>query len=178
MRSLISKAGRITDDRWQVLTGGVGAAVGESDLLVPLAVWVDSRDMLLERAVRNGVLLEPGDDPGLLAGDVDLLALIAVHFPALTDGRGFSSARLLRERYGYRGELRATGPLTRDTLFYLARCGFDSFELREGEDPVAALDELSAFDEVYQGATDRGPLFERRGGKDPTLVAGVRGAGR
>jgi uncharacterized protein (DUF934 family) len=162
MRSLISKTAVVTDDPWQVLEGGAGNAPQGTDLLVPLAVWVDARYVLVERAGRLGVWLEPADDPALLAADVGRLSLIAVHFPSFTDGRGFSIARLLRDRHGYRGELRATGPMTRDTLFYLARCGFDAFELREGEDPQASLQELAAFDEVYQGAADRGPLFERR----------------
>ncbi len=164
MHSLINKRAVIAGDPWQRLDGGVGDAPAATDLLVPLHAWFDARGTLLERGGRVGVQLEPGDDPALLADDVDCLSLVAVRFPALTDGRGFSIGRLLRERHGYRGELRATGPLTRDALFYLARCGFDSFELREGEDPVAALSELAAFDAVYQGAADRGAPFDRPAG--------------
>lgn len=162
MSLLINKASVVTDDRWSLIQGGVADAPRSGDLLVPLAVWLDARAILVTRAGRNGVLVQPGEDISPLAADVERLALVAVHFPALTDGRGFSAARLLRERHRYQGELRATGPLTRDALFYLARCGFDSFELRAGEDPLEALAELSAFDEVYQGAADRSALFERR----------------
>ncbi len=162
MHSLINRRAVVAGDPWVRLAGGVGDAGPGTDLLVPLRTWLDARCLLLDRCGRVGVQLEPGDDPVQLAGDVERLSLVAVHFPALTDGRGFSIGRLLRERHGYRGELRATGPLTRDALFYLARCGFDSFELRESEDPVAALSELGAFEAVYQGAVDRGAPFDRR----------------
>jgi uncharacterized protein (DUF934 family) len=144
-----------------------GLCGGDGDLLVSLAVWQAMRTYLLDRPGRLGVELEPADDPALLAPDLDHLALIVVQFPVVTDGRGYSTARLLRERHGWRRELRACGPFTRDALFYLARCGFDSFELREGEDAQAALAEFSAFDEAYQAAADRGPLFERRLGAQP-----------
>jgi uncharacterized protein (DUF934 family) len=90
-------------------------------------------------------------------------ALVAVNFPQFTDGRGYSSARLLRERYGWRGELRAIGDVFRDQLFYLARCGFDAFALRQGEDAQAALAAFDDFSDAYQTAADRPlPLFRRR----------------
>jgi uncharacterized protein (DUF934 family) len=86
-----------------------------------------------------------------------------VNFPKFTDGRGYSTGRLLRERYGYRGELRAIGDIFRDQLLYLSRCGFDAFVLRPGEDPQAALAAFGDFSEAYQAAVDRPlPLFRRR----------------
>jgi len=79
------------------------------------------------------------------------------------DGRGYSIARLLRERYGWRGELRAIGDVLRDQLFYLTRCGFDAFELRAGQDAQAALTALADFSEAYQSSVERPqPLFRRR----------------
>ncbi|HYY61036.1 MAG TPA: DUF934 domain-containing protein, partial [Burkholderiales bacterium] len=83
--------------------------------------------------------LEPTDDPAAVAERLARVARVEVHFPKFGDGRGFSIGRLLRERYGYTGELRAVGHITRDHLFFLESCGFDAFELREGEDPHAAL---------------------------------------
>src|SRR4051812_45046346 len=80
--------------------------------------------------------LEPTDDPATVADRLAHVARVEVHFPKFGDGRGFSIGRLLRERYGYKGELRAVGPLTRDHLFFLESCGFDAFELRDGEDPT------------------------------------------
>jgi uncharacterized protein (DUF934 family) len=94
------------------------------------------------------VRLEPGDDPGavLLEG----VSRIEVNFPKFGDGRGYSIARLLRTRYRYRGELRAVGHITRDLLFFLERCGFDSYELREGENPHDALATFDDFSSLYQ----------------------------
>lgn len=92
-----------------------------------------------------------------------MLDLIAVHFPKFADGRGYSTASLLRLRYGYTGELRAFGDVGRDQLFYLARVGFDSFLISEGRDAAAALCSFDDFSEVYQSATDQSlPLFRRR----------------
>jgi len=107
--------------------------------------------------------LEPTDDPAAVADRLAHVARVEVHFPKFGDGRGFSIGRLLRERYGYKGELRAVGPLTRDHLFFLESCGFDAFELRDGEDPHAALAAFSDFSEAYQASPARPqPLFRRR----------------
>ena len=112
-----------------------------------------------------GVRLSPSDDPVLIVNDLDKLALIAVEFPAFTDGRGYSTATLLRERYGYKGELRAIGEVARDHLHAMAQCGFDSFLLREGEDAQAALAAFDDFSEQYQATVARpSPLFRRRAG--------------
>ena len=109
---------------------------------------------------RVGVSLQPDDDLSLLTPYVDKLDLIAIHFPKFTDGRGYSLARLLRQRLGYRGELRAVGEVLRDQLYFMARCGFDAFELRDSYNPEAAL---SAFTEItvhYQAAADGyGPAY-------------------
>lgn len=107
--------------------------------------------------------LEPGDDPAAVAHRLGAVARVEVNFPSFTDGRGYSIARLLRERHGYRGELRAVGDVQRDQLFYLARCGFDAFLLRDGEDAQAALGALRDFSEAYQASVERPlPLFRRR----------------
>jgi uncharacterized protein (DUF934 family) len=107
--------------------------------------------------------LEPADDPAALAARLAAAARVEVHFPKFGDGRGFSAGRLLRERYGYRGELRAVGHITRDHLPFLERCGFDAFELREGEDPWDALASFDVFSDSYQAtASEPLPLFRRR----------------
>jgi uncharacterized protein (DUF934 family) len=107
--------------------------------------------------------LEPTDDPAAVAERLARVARVEVHFPKFGDGRGFSIGRLLRERYGYTGELRAVGHITRDHLFFLESCGFDAFELREGEDPHAALAAFDDFSESYQASPKRPqPLFRRR----------------
>jgi uncharacterized protein (DUF934 family) len=112
-----------------------------------------------ERVIR----LEPSDDPASVAGELGRAARVEVNFPKFGDGRGYSIARLLRERYGYRGELRAVGHITRDLLFFLESCGFDAFELREGENPQEALAAFEDFSESYQASVTRPlPLFRRR----------------
>ena len=94
------------------------------------------------------VRLEPGDDPAAVA--LEGVTRVEVNFPKFGDGRGYSIARLLRTRHGYRGELRAVGQITRDHLLALERCGFDAFELRDGEDPRAALASFEDFSHAYQ----------------------------
>jgi len=109
------------------------------------------------------VVLQPTDDPAALAGRIGQLAVIAINFPRFADGRGYSIARLLRERYGYKGELRAIGEVARDHLHAMAQCGFDAFALRAGEDPQEALKAFGDFSEQYQAtAAQPAPLFRRR----------------
>ena len=130
----------------------VVAADGGADF-VPLGKWQGE----------PRVLLGPADDPGALAGKLAHIESIAIDFPQFTDGRGFSTARLLRERHGYTGELRAVGEVFRDTLFYLSRCGFDAFLLKDEDEPQAALRGLADFSEGYQASVERPqPLFRRR----------------
>lgn len=156
-------------DTWQLLDA---LEVGEDgslppfpagDVIVPAGAWQRAREQLLQHDGRVGVWFRGTDDPAELAADLPQLDLIAVQFPKLADGRGFSIGRLLRERYGWRGELRAFGDVQRDQLFFLARCGFDSFQLREGEDIATAVSAFGDFSERYQAAVDQPlPLFRRR----------------
>jgi uncharacterized protein (DUF934 family) len=109
------------------------------------------------------VVLQPTDDPATLADRIGALSAVAVNFPKYGDGRGYSIARLLRERYGYKGELRAVGEVARDHLHAMAQCGFDSFALRPGEDAQEALTAFGDFTEQYQAtAAQPEPLFRRR----------------
>jgi uncharacterized protein (DUF934 family) len=109
------------------------------------------------------VRLEPTDDPAAIAARLSEISLIEINFPKFGDGRGFSIARLLRERYGYKGELRAVGEVARDHLHYMEQCGFDAFLLREGEDVEDALAAFDDFSEHYQASVKQPtPLFRRR----------------
>lgn len=158
---------RIEDDPWKYLglaaADELGDPLPEAPVAVPLAYWNEHRLRLRGRIAPVGVWLKPDDEPAELATDLELLPLVAVHFPKFTDGRGFSTAALLRKRYGYRGELRAFGDIGRDQLFYLARVGFDSFRLADHRDPEKALASFNDFRLRYQGAVDDPvPLFRKR----------------
>ena len=112
----------------------------------------------------TAVRIEPGEDARALLPHLDRLALIEVTFPAFTDGRGYSSARLLREA-GYTGELRASGDVQIDQLRYMRRCGFDSFAPNATIDPVLVETTLARFDHVYQGTVDGAvPVWKLRHG--------------
>jgi uncharacterized protein (DUF934 family) len=164
--STLLKNRQIVNDTWQLVglppATVVALPLDGVDAIVPLPLWREQRAALLRRAGRTGVWLESSDEPGELFANAPLPELIAVRFPVFSDGRGYSVARLLRERHGYRGEVRAVGDVLHDTLFDLARCGFDAFALRADQDPAAALAAFDGFSEVYQAAADRGPLFARR----------------
>ena len=111
--------------------------------------------------------LEPQDDPAAIADRLAGAARVEVNFPKFGDGRGFSIARLLRERYGYKGELRAVGQVARDHLYYMEQCGFDSFLLRDGEDVPEALAAFDDFSEQYAASFRQPvPLFRRRLNRD------------
>jgi len=148
---------------------GVAPPVPPSgDIIVSLALWRSAREALLARAGRLGLWLASDQDPADIAGDLQHFDLIAVDFPRFTNGRGYSVGRLLRERYGWRGELRAIGDIQRDQLFYLARCGFDAFNLRDSEDVEVALAAFDDFSESYQASVDQPvPLFRRRAVAQP-----------
>lgn len=165
--ALIIKDRTVVTDPWLRLEldadGGVPSEPGAGDIIVPLAMWREQRPRLRLRPSRIGVWLESGEDPAAIAEDLKLLGVVAVNFPSFGDGRGYSTGRLLRERYGWKGELRAIGDIFRDQLLYLASCGFDSFVLRKGEDPHEALAGFGVFSESYQASVERPlPLFRRR----------------
>jgi uncharacterized protein (DUF934 family) len=159
---------KIAADSWQRLErgadGSLPAIPATGDIIVPLALWQAASGALLARSAgRLGVWLDSDEDPVQIADSLAAFGLIAVNFPQFTDGRGYSTARLLRDRYGYRGEIRAVGDVQRDQLLYLSRCGFDAFALKERRDPQAALAAFSDFSEAYQASVERPlPLFRRR----------------
>ncbi len=117
--------------------------------IIPLAEWAEQRDTALGLSIVV-VQVEPADNVATLVRDLDAIDVIVVNFPTFKDGRGFSHARLLREKYGYKGKLHATGHLIRDQYLFLDRCGFDSVDA-QGADLEAALGETSVF---YQPTAD------------------------
>ncbi|MCU0869553.1 MAG: DUF934 domain-containing protein [Burkholderiales bacterium] len=167
MSEVLHADGRIAADRVSVLRptdsddpAQVGVPAG--DVLVPLAVWRAQRDALAARD-DVGVWLAPADAPDALVDDLPRLARIGVDFPKFTDGRGYSTASLLRRRHGWTGELRAIGDVLVDQVFYLRRCGFDVLALRSDQDASVAKRQLHVFSETYQSAADEArPAFRRR----------------
>ena len=165
--ALIIKDRNVVADCWRRLElnadGNLPAAPSAGDIIVPLAMWQGQREQLITRPGRLGVWLDSHEDPANVAEDLKLFGVVAVNFPTVTDGRGYSIGRLIRERYGYKGELRAIGDVLRDQLFFLSSCGFNAFALREGEDPQEALAAFGDFSEAYQNSVERPlPLFRRR----------------
>ena len=130
-------------------------------LILPLKVWNRCGHKLADRQV--GVWLDCDEPPALLESDINAIPVIAINFPVFSDGRGYSYARTLRDQRGYTGELRAIGDVLRDQLFYLQRCGFNSFIMREQDKSDEAIVSLADFKESYQAAADNPiPLFRRR----------------
>lgn len=158
---LLRKREVVTDDRW-TFVGEAEPVPDDGDVVVALPRLLAEHETLGSRSGRLGVLLDPTDDVHALAPFADALALVSVNFPKFGDGRGYTKARLLRERLHYRGELRAVGEVLADQLLYLARCGFDAFQLVEGKSVEAALKCFDDFSVIYQPATDQPlPLYRR-----------------
>ena len=119
---------------------------------------------IADQSNANAVRVEPGDDARALLPDLDRVALVEVAFPSFRDGRGYSTARILRDA-GYTGELRAEGDVLVDQIAYMRRCGFDSFAPAKPLDPVVVATVLSRYPEVYQrAADDRTPIWKLRHG--------------
>jgi uncharacterized protein (DUF934 family) len=156
------KHGKVVEgDGWQLIADD--APVPESgDVIVGLARLSADAGQLSARKGRLGVRVDPEDEPSEAAKVLPKVALVAVNFPKFGDGRGYSKARLLRERFGFKGELRAVGEVLADQLQYMSRCGFDAFELAAGKDVAAALHAMRDFSVTYQAATDDPrPLYRR-----------------
>ena len=169
--ALIIKNRTIVNDDWTVVRAAEDGTLPAVDALpagkvvVPLALWQTARDQLsvARSAAEIGVWLTSDSEPANVVGDFDKIALIALDFPVFLDGRGFSVARLLRERYGYKGEIRAIGDVLRDQLAYMFRCGFDAYAVREDKDIQDALKAFDEFTVQYQDAVENpSPLFSRR----------------
>ena len=133
---MLIRNGRIESDEWRTLSLGKGdtpqtVRIPVGPVLVPLPVWRARRAELIFREHEHGwplgIWLEAEEGPEAIEHDVDDFSVIAVKFDKFTDGKYYSTARLLREQYGYKGELRAIGDITRERLVYQQQVGFDSF---------------------------------------------------
>ncbi len=145
--------GEMVVDEWRL--SAEGPVADDAALMLSLAEWRAEHGRWLARSGPLGVILAPADDERELVPDLPRLALVAAEFPNVSEGRGYTQGRLLRERWGFARELRARGAIRRDHVFLLARCGFNSFELPEPELEGAAA-ALHTFSAAYQSANDLG----------------------
>ena len=155
---ILRKSGQVEANPWH-LSLDSDALPDQRPAIVPLALWQASpRSDQLAPLLDSDVALNQG-----LARELLAAPLVAIRFPAFTDGRGYTLARLLRERYAISGEIRAVGDVLIDQLFYMARCGFDAFDLREDQLIENAIKALDTFSLSYQSVVDiPEPLFARR----------------
>jgi uncharacterized protein (DUF934 family) len=155
----------VVEDRYRRLEESAPIPA-EGALLVSLARFKADRDALLARPAPLGVWLASNEKPGAIADSLEHLALVALDFPVFSDGRAFSSARLLRERHGYKGEIRAIGDVLCEQLPFMIRSGFDTFDMKSPK----ALEEFRAVvgevRVVYQPTGDGRPTaIDRRLGR-------------
>ena len=144
----IIKDQQIIDDSWSYVADDAELKAG--DISVSLARWKKDKQQLLQSNGKVGVRIGPADSVEDLAADLNDIPLIELDFPAFADGRIFSHAWLLRGRYNYQGELRATGHFMRDQVYYLSRVGVNAFSLEKAEDLPVALSTLNDFSVNYQ----------------------------
>jgi len=146
MANLINSEGQIQDTELNQIT---------------LEQWQENKESLTGQMLELHVTSDQTAD--LFGSDAAAFARISIDFPKFADGRGYSAARLLREKFGYTGELRAVGDVLIDQLFYMKRCGFDTFALRDDQELEDAMAAFSTFSVAYQNdANDQRPLFRRR----------------
>jgi uncharacterized protein (DUF934 family) len=161
------KDGAVVENTWELIAKPEGDAaevtIPAGQVIVPLSVWIAQKAQLQARK-DVGVWLDSDEIAESIGEEANSFPVIGVNFPGFMDGRGFSTARLLRERYGYKGELRAVGNFIRDQLCYLRRCGVNAFAFANPEtDLDVALKSLTDFNEYYQASVDQPlPLFRRR----------------
>lgn len=133
------------------------------DVIISLARFQEHGDRLLSEGRKVGVRLESNEQVEALAYDLPRLSVVALAFPKFGDGRAYSSARLLREHYGFKGEVRAVGDVLREQAGYMARCGFDAFEPADGSTPEVWERAAHRYRHVYQrGVDQRPPAFVER----------------
>lgn len=156
--TLISN-GELIDDAWANLDDE-DAIPAEGSVIISLTRWRQDEATLKGRNAPLGIRLSSGENPSEIENDLGRFEIIALDFPAYTDGRAYSYARRLRDKYGYEGELRATGNVLRDQLLFMHRCGFDSYDV---EKPDAV--------EQWLKATAEQKIFYQPAGTASTFAA-------
>ena len=158
---VLVKGRTVVEDHWQHLEDGDSLPDGRS-VTVSWTRWTAERGTIARPPEELGVRIPNTVTTAEIGAEAAKFGLIAVTFPSFSDGRAFSQARVLRDRYGFTGEIRATGGVLRDQLQFMQRCGIDAFELPERaltENWLAAFDEIDIF---YQPAEDHRPWVARQ----------------
>lgn len=160
----IIKDQKIADDCWQYLTEETHITnLPDGNIIVTLNIWKTAKESLITRQTRLGIKLSSDELLPEIFDDLSFFELIALDFTPYKDGRHFSTARLLRERHHFKGEIRATGDVLRDQLLYMQRVGFNAFELNPDQDLEAALTAFNEISTAYQPtANQSSPVFQRK----------------
>lgn len=148
------KNGVVVDNPWRRIEDDAPLPLA-GPVIVSAERWRENQMELAQRNAPLGLWLSSDASLDNLGGALEMVSLVALEFPAFTDGRPYSTARLLRERYHFAGELRAVGQILRDQAQFMLRCGFDSFELAPDADVEDWLVGLSEIAVHYQPAADR-----------------------
>jgi uncharacterized protein (DUF934 family) len=161
------KSGRIVEDQYLRIADDAPVPDGVAVIVSGVRFLADV-EAFTQRTAAVGVLWPNNRSIAELAPYLGRIALVALAFPIFRDGRAYSQARILRERYGFGGELRATGQVLRDQFLLLLRAGFDSFEVTKDADAAAFAESTRRFDVFYQPTGDgRATAFRRRLGRAP-----------
>ncbi len=156
------KNGAQVSDQWIYADDGTPVQA-DIPTIVTLGRFLNERDTLIRSSAELGVKVSPGDDVTVLERDLDRLRVVALDFPKFTDGRAYSAARILRQRFQFEGEIRAVGEVLRDQYLFLSRAGFDAFEVRDGADARDWLTAVREFSHHYQPAADGSrPVWAQR----------------
>src|ERR1700704_980759 len=147
------KHGKITTDTFVHLADDAEIP-GDGAILISAARFLEDPEMLSDRAGKTGVSWPNNRDVDDLVPYLDRLAVIALGFPTFRDGRAYTQARLLRERHGFKGELRATGQVLRDQFVFMLRAGFDAFDVKKESDAEAFAATVKRYSVFYQPTGD------------------------
>ncbi len=147
------KNGAFEDDKW-VAVDDDSDLPADKPVILSLARWQAERETLVGRNAPVAVKLQSSEAPDALQADLDRLAMIALDFPAFKDGRGYSYARVLREHFGFEGEIRATGEVLRDQWLAMTRCGVDAFIVADNVTLEAFNEAVNELSLVYQPTGD------------------------
>ena len=147
------RAGRIVADQYVRVLDDAPIPDGVP-VIVPAARFLADAEEILRREAPTGVLWPNNRRIAELAPHLDRLALVALEFPSFKDGRAYSQARVLREQFGFHGEMRATGNVLRDQFLFLLRAGFDAFEVKKQADAEAFAETVKRYSVFYQPTGD------------------------